>query len=353
MTRQTAFTSNLLLWYRKNARDLPWRQTSDPYKIWISEVMLQQTTVTAATPYYQRWIKLFPDVQSVARAPLQKLLHTWQGLGYYQRAKNIHRAAKLIVENFEGQLPSAPDQLRTLPGFGPYTTGAVMSIAFGKRHPIVDANVRRVVMRILLIHGKATSAHDCRILNFLEEHMPHKNISSFNQALMELGALVCRSRTPQCQLCPERKICQAYQHGKEEIIPTPQTKPLEDVHAVIAVIRRGQKVFIQQRPEKGLLAGLWEFPGGKIDPGETKLGALKRELREELFVDLKSVQHLLDIRHFYTKYRVHLSAWNCVVNPEPRADEKHRWVTRAQLKQYPMPAANLRIIEQVFTGPQR
>ena len=174
------FARELKRWYQSNARDLPWRRTKDPYRIWISEVMLQQTTVAAVIPYYEKWLKVFPDVKSVAKAPLQKVLKVWQGLGYYQRAKNIHKAAKIIVEKFQSQIPEQSIDLRGLPGFGPYTTGAVLSIAFDQRQPIIDANVRRVMMRQLAIEGIANPSVDVEVESCLQKIMPRKGNNIFN-----------------------------------------------------------------------------------------------------------------------------------------------------------------------------
>src|SRR3989338_7906402 len=182
MKPKPAFARTLNSWYRKNARPLPWRETADPYKIWISEVMLQQTTVNAVIPYYQKWIRVFPTVWHVARAPLRKILKYWQGLGYYTRAKNIHRSAKIICTTHQGSIPCDADQLKKLPGFGPYTVGAVLSIAFDKRAAIVDANVRRVFMRLLALEGFADTSKDPAILEFLDAVMPKKNLRTFNQA---------------------------------------------------------------------------------------------------------------------------------------------------------------------------
>src|SRR3990167_3566173 len=181
MGKKLGFAKKLMAWYRLHARDLPWRRTKDPYKIWISEIMLQQTTVNAVIPYYKRWIKLFPTVKAVAQTPLQKILKTWQGLGYYSRARNIRRTARIITENFGGKLPTDAGDLKRFPGFGPYTIGAVLSIAFDKRHPIVDANVRRVMMRQLALKGFADASQDREIRSYLEEIMPGRGNSIFNQ----------------------------------------------------------------------------------------------------------------------------------------------------------------------------
>ncbi len=344
----TLFPNLLVKWYRKNARDLPWRRTSDPYKIWISEIMLQQTTVHAVIPYFDKWLKIFPSVDDLARADIQKVLATWQGLGYYQRAKNLHKASQMIVRDHAGKVPDNPLDARKLPGFGPYTVGAVLSIAFDKRLPIIDANVRRVVMRLLAMEGRADIRHDKTILEFLDKVLPKKNVGDFNQALMELGALVCRSKEPLCILCPVRAMCQAYKEGKQEIIPTPVKRAIKDVYAVIGILKKGSYYFIQKRPSTGLLADLWEFPGGKIERKETPRAALARELKEELGIGLNSAKYLFEVKHFYTQFRVTLSVWQCEPKSYPAADKTHRWVDFDALHQYPMPSGSAKIVDKLI-----
>lgn len=350
MKQSLPFGKNLTAWYRRNARDLPWRKTSDPYKIWISEVMLQQTTVNAVIPYYQRWMKRFPTLVCVAQAPRGAILKMWQGLGYYQRAKNIHRAARMMCKNFREKIPSTAEDLKKLPGFGHYTVGAVLSIAFDMRHPIVDANVRRVMMRLLAVPGHADAPQDKHILKFLERVMPEKKTGLFNQALMELGALVCRSRVPLCLLCPVRGQCAAYAQGIQEIIPAPRKRVLKDVDVAVGLIKKDGRYFIQKRPSKGLLADLWEFPGGKMERGETPLTALRRELKEELGVALIGARPLLNLRHFYTQFRVNLNVFSCEVEDFPASDRLHKWVDKSQFSRYAMPSGTAKIIDRLKKG---
>ncbi len=346
-----SFQHSLLTWYRKNARPLPWRKTRDPYRIWISEVMLQQTTVNTVVPYYERWIREFPKIGDVARASLSRILKIWQGLGYYQRARNIHKSAKLISVKFKARIPLDAEVLRTLPGFGPYTTNAVLSIAFGQRLPIVDANVRRVAMRILALKGDDSARFDARILSFLKKILPSVQISDFNQALMELGALVCRPQEPFCLSCPVKVWCHAYKKGWQDVIPAPRQKIISDIQAVCAVIKHKDKFFLQKRPAKGLLAGLWEFPGGKIERNESPKKALVRELKEELGVSALKAKPWINIRHSYTRFRVSLHVWLCEVNPLPSLDALHRWVSPRDFNKFPMPSATARIVERLVKDP--
>jgi len=347
MSKIPGFSKKLNVWYRKECRDLPWRRTTDPYKIWVSEIMLQQTTVNAVIPYYKKWVKEFPTIRSVARAPLQKILKMWQGLGYYQRAKNLHKSAKIICSNFNGKLPDSAEDLRRLAGFGPYTIGAVLSIAFDKRYPIIDANIRRVVMRLLGVEGFADVSKDKVILEFLDSNMPQRNLRTFNQALMELGALVCRNKEPLCSLCPVKARCRAYAKRIQEIIPTPKIKIIKDLDVSIGVIIKNRKYLIQKRPSRGLLADLWEFPGGKIKPQESVKQALKRELKEEIGAEVESSEFLMNARHFYTQYRVCLHVFLCRLKSYPTGTAVRKWVSLDKLSNYPMPSGSAKIVDKL------
>lgn len=337
----------MIRWYNRQARDLPWRRTRDPYKIWISEVMLQQTTVSAVIPYYQRWVREFPAIQDAARAPLLKILRLWQGLGYYQRARNIHKAAQILCALHGGTIPADPCALKRLPGFGPYTAGAVASIAFDIPCPIIDANIRRVMMRVLGLKGYADSSQDQKILAFLQTIMPAKKPGAFNQALMELGALLCRSRAPLCLSCPVKLDCRSRREGLQESIPRPKKRLVQKVEAVAGILRKDKHYFIQRRPSEGLLASLWEFPGGKIESKETSLQALRRAFKEELGADIHSVQPLMRVRHSYTQFHVRLHVFLCRPRTSPREDARHRWVRLPDLVQYPMPSGHARIVEKL------
>lgn len=347
MTPKTSFSGTLTRWYAKNARRLPWRETRDPYKIWVSEIMLQQTTVNAVIPYYQKWLTIFPTVGDLSKAPIEKVLKVWQGLGYYQRAKNLHTAAQIICAQYKRQLPKNPQELRKLPGFGPYTTGAVASIAFDLPCTIIDANVRRVVMRLLALDGYADTSQDQRIEKFLQKAIPRKNAGTFNQALMELGALICRNREPLCLLCPVKAHCAAYQKGIQEIIPKSQKRVIQDLDVAIGILQRGNKYLIQKRPSKGLLADLWEFPGGKIEKGETPQEALTRELKEELDIDITSSRHLMNVRHFYTQFRVNLHVFHCQSKSYPQAHSLRKWLPINALVEYPMPSGSAKIVARL------
>ncbi|HLF17802.1 MAG TPA: A/G-specific adenine glycosylase [Candidatus Omnitrophota bacterium] len=334
-------------WYVKGARDLPWRRTRDPYKIWISEVMLQQTTVPTVIPYYKKWTQDYLTVKHVAGASLERILKSWQGLGYYQRARNIHKAAKLIVEKYSARIPDDYETLRTIPGFGPYTAGAVLSIAFDKRYPIVDANIRRVVMRLLAIKKQATAQVDKDVYAYLDKIMPKRNLRTFNQALMELGALVCKNKEPLCSMCPIKDRCKAFKRGIQELIPQRKEKLTHEIDVAVGIMERSDKFFIQKRPPKGLLAGLWEFPGGKVKKGETHRQALKRELKEELGITVKDAAFLTRIKHFYTKYKVNLYAYLCNTEAVLFEDRNKKWVGKGEFFRYPMPSGTAKLVKHL------
>lgn len=315
--------------------------------------MLQQTTVAAVIPYYRRWLEVFPDVTSLARAPLRRVLREWQGLGYYQRARNLRAAARRIVGEHGGEIPREASALRRLPGFGPYTAAAVASLAFGAPLPVIDANVRRVLMRVLGIEGRADAKQDPALRGFLKEVFPADRAGDFNQALMELGALVCRARSPRCLACPVRGACAAARAGRQEIIPAPRTLKLERVEAVVAVIEKDGRCLLQKRADTGLLAGLWEFPGGKVGPGESLEAALRRELREELEVEIEAVRPLTTVRHAYTRFDVILHAFTCRVRGAgPRVGPRRRWVSWRALPRYPLPSGSVKIVD-VLAGRGR
>ena len=308
--------------------------------------MLQQTTVPAVIPHYERWLKVFPDMRSLARAPLRKVLREWQGLGYYQRARNLHDAAKTIVREYGGRIPDDEQTLRRLPGFGPYTTAAVLSLVYGKPQPVIDANVRRVLMRILGLRGTAEAKGDKTLRAFLETVFSKDSPGNFNQAMMELGALVCRSRNPQCLACPVREFCRAARDGTQEIIPQPRTLGLAKIEAVVAVIEKDGRILIQKRPAGGLLAGLWEFPGGKVEPGESLTAALRREVREELGAEIKNVRRLTTVQHAYTRFQVTLHAYSGKLRDKDfRMGPHRRWVTLSTIGHYPLPSGSVKIVD--------
>jgi A/G-specific adenine glycosylase len=336
----------LLDCYAEHARQLPWRFRSEdrrcPYATWVSEIMLQQTRVETVIPYYDRWMERFPAVTDLAAAPLGEVLSAWEGLGYYSRARNLWRAAQIVVEEYGGDLPGDVERLRRLPGIGRYTAGAIASIAFGLDEAALDGNIRRVLARWFDVSEPARSpAGEKRLWELARANLPPGRAGDFNQALMDLGALVCTPRSPDCNRCPLAGECRAYRLGIQEERPVLEQKaPIPHLTVTAAVIVQRGRLMIAQRPERGLLGGLWEFPGGKLEPGETLADCLRREIREETGADIEVGELLGVYRHAYTHFRVTLHAFWCRLKngTQPQALEARelRWVGPNELSNFAM-----------------
>lgn len=348
----------LLAWWDSGHDSLPWRETDDPYAIWVSEVMLQQTQVATVVPYYERWLARFPTVEALAAAPLDAVLKAWEGLGYYARARNLHRAAGQIVEGWGGQLPPDPQTLQELPGIGRYTAGAIASIAYGRRVAVLDGNVIRVLARLIDLDEDVTqSATKKRLWALAESAVPAARPGDYNQALMELGRKVCRparagspdSSHPHCHVCPLGAICQARAAGTQLERPVrPARKRVPHYQVTAGVVwRDGDEILIAQRPVDDMLGGLWEFPGGKQKGQEPLQDCLKREIREELGIEIEVGEPLLTIKHAYTHFRITLHVFHCRhVSGRPQAIEAadFAWVTADQLRGYPFPVTDQQIV---------
>ncbi|GAP09043.1 A/G-specific DNA-adenine glycosylase [Bellilinea caldifistulae] len=331
----------LLIWYRNYRRVLPWRGTNDPYAVWVSEIMLQQTRVETVIPYYRRWMEQFPTLQHLAQAEEQQVLKAWEGLGYYSRARSLHRAARLVVEKYQGQIPASTKELMRLPGVGRYTAAAVASIAFGQDEPALDGNLRRVAARLFNVSLPARSPEgEAQILAHLRAHLPPGQAGNFNQALMDLGAMICTPRKPACGDCPLAEWCQSRRLGVQEerpVLTRRAAPPLITVTA--AVIWRDGKVLLTRRPANGLLGGLWEFPGGKQEDGETLVECLRREIREELGVEIEIGEPLGVYRHAYTHFKVTLHAFISRLRhgePQPHQADDMAWAALEELSRFPM-----------------
>ncbi|HDK35992.1 MAG TPA: A/G-specific adenine glycosylase, partial [Bacteroidetes bacterium] len=321
----------LLNWFQKNKRDMPWRRTRDPYAIWISEVMLQQTQVISVIPYYNRFLKAFPTIETLAGADLQKVLKVWEGLGYYARARNLQKAAKIIVAQFKGKFPDNPQEVAKLPGIGRYTMGAILSIAFGKSIPVLDGNAARVLSRLLLFEEPVTKPQAKEKLWAAAEILiPDKEPAQYNQALMELGAVVCTPKTPLCGKCPLQPFCRANFMGRQAEIPVREKrKKVPYYHVSAGIIWRDGKILITLRPTNKMLGGLWEFPGGKCEEGESYEECLLREVAEELSIRIKVEAHVLDVRHAYTHFKITLHTYRCKFmagEPVLAGADDFRWV---------------------------
>ncbi len=335
----------LVRWYGRNARALPWRSDPTPYRVWVSEVMLQQTAVTTVVPYFERWMRRWPDVASLARARERQVLALWEGMGYYGRARRLHAAARLVVAEHGGELPRETAALRKLPGVGPYVAAAVRSFAFGEDEVALDANLVRVFMRLLGIEGTGAEAVvRRRVGEWARVGLPRGRSADYNQALMDFGSALCRPRAPRCGECFLRTDCAAFRSGMQYDIPRPSPRRLKKIETAVAVFLRDGSVYLQQRGAEGLFARMWEFPGGKVEAGETPRAALVRECREELGVECAPGRRLLSLTHYYTVFEVRLHAYVCPVPEGLPEDTAHRWVALGGIGDYPMPSANRQVV---------
>lgn len=297
--------TQLLAWYDQNKRDLPWRQNKDPYRIWVSEIMLQQTRVDTVIPYFERFIKLFPTIEDLAHAPEERVLKAWEGLGYYSRVRNLHKAAKQIVFDGDGKIPSDKKSILKLKGVGPYTAGAILSIAFDQKIPAVDGNVMRVFSRLFAIEddiGSSTTRK--KFESLVEKIIPDEFPGDFNQALMDLGATICTPVSPGCLFCPVRSVCDAYEKGMEEQLPVKKkAKPPVQQEIVMAFFQHQDRFIGEKRLEQGLLAGLWGLPTFEISKGDDHLTIIEKFCDEKQIPTLNYIikgefQHVFSHRHW-------------------------------------------------------
>jgi A/G-specific adenine glycosylase len=351
MTALEQIADRILSWYARHKRDLPWRHTRNPYFIWVSEVMLQQTQVDTVIPYYHRFLKQFPTIEALAKASLQEVLKAWENMGYYARARHLHAAAREVVKRMGGKIPKTWDELIRLPGIGTYTASAILSFAFDERFPTVDGNARRVLCRLSATQEPMDQSRTQREIHDLAAKIiPSGDPASFNHGIMELGATICKPRSPLCNICPIGDLCLAFQKGLQETLPIMrERKPIPHKEMTVAVIvdKRG-RLLIVQRPNKGLLGGLWKFPGGERGADETLQQALRRRVREELGIGVKVGKALTSVSHAYTHFRITLHAFRCVRrNGKPRAIGCHKvqWVKPDGLDDFPFSRADRKVIE--------
>ncbi len=357
MPTPTPFARALLDWYDAHKRDLPWRRrAADPYAVWVSEIMLQQTTVAAVVPFYERWMARFPDLQTLAAAPLDDALKLWAGLGYYARARNLHKGAQTVMQMHGGRVPSDPKELRALPGIGRYTAGAILSIAFGQDAPILDANVVRVLSRIHAVPGdpKTNKATQDQLWTLAERDIPSGNAGDFNQALMELGALVCVPAAPRCHVCPVQSHCLATKNGDPTAFPQFQTvkKWLDVEHVSVAVRNARAEVLIIQRPAtETLWGGLWELPRVSVEQGETLCSAAQRAARETVGMESDRLVPFGVVKHVVANRRITLHGFVANGAGEPRCLNCARfaWEPLAALENYALATPQVKLMEQLKT----
>ncbi|MFN0056557.1 MAG: A/G-specific adenine glycosylase [Planctomycetales bacterium] len=382
-----AFRRALVAWYRRHARPLPWRTTDDPYRVWISEIMLQQTTVAAVVPYFERFLARFPDVVSLAAAPEQEILRHWEGLGYYSRARNIHKAARLVVDEHGGEFPQDLATLQRLPGIGRYTAGAIVSFAFDRPAPIVEANTLRLFCRLLGYRGDPRAADGQRLLwEFAEQLSPKRSPGRLNQALMELGGTLCTPDAPDCPRCPVRRWCQAFAQGSQEEIPRPQKRPtVTEVDEVAVVVERNGSYLLMQRPIRSRWGGLWDFvrfvsaedsvreslrrgarsvskrespreeavnsrPSREGAPDERHFRCrLEQRVQEAAGIDVVVGELLTELRHSVTRYRIrlrcYLADWKS--GSVPLEVGPSRWMSPEEFETVPLSVTGRKIARLV------
>ncbi len=340
----------LLAWYQKEKRDLPWRHSRDPYAIWISETMLQQTRVETVIPYYERFLERFPTVQLLADADSDDLMEQWAGLGYYRRARNLQAAAQKVVEQHDGELPNQVEGLLELPGVGRYTAGAVASIAFDREAPIVDGNVARVFARLFEIREDIRSGPvQQRLWEEAEILAKGPKPGDLNQAVMELGARVCTPRSPHCLFCPVQSHCRGFAAGDAETLPhkKPKKAPAK-VEAVAVWIPKKDLWLAARRPPEGLLGGMWELPGGDLESGETPEAGASRCLQERLGLLSKELRTLGGVNHVFTHRVLTLHVLRAEIAPgrvRRVGYDAHRWVTHGALGELPLSTVARKAVE--------
>lgn len=336
----------LLDWFRRHARDLPWRRSRDPYRVWVSEIMLQQTQVATVIPYYERFLASFPDAPTLASAPEQDVLRHWEGLGYYRRARHLHAAARAIVSEHDGRFPRDIESVRRLPGIGRYTAGAILSIAHDDRHPILEANTQRLYCRLLAYADDPTTTAAGKILwQFATDLLPTRQSGAFNQALMEIGSLICTPRNPRCGECPLKALCPTHAAGRQDEIPAAGRKmQYEEITETAVVVRRGDQVLVRQCGVGERWAGLWDFPRFALSSTDANPIELRARTRELTGVDIEPGAELVVLKHGVTRFRITLRCHEATVRRAPRSlPDSVRWVTRAELQTLPLSVTGRRI----------
>ncbi len=333
-------------WYRKKARKMPWRGEKDPYRIWLSEVMLQQTQIDTVVPYYKRWLQKYPTLKDVAQASEDDILKLWEGLGYYARARNFHKACQQVVQDYDGKIPTDPQAFSTLKGVGPYTLAAVQSIAFGYGLPAIDGNVKRVISRVKRIDEPPSKALS-EIESFLKANIHNAYPGDFNQAMMDIGATICNPNKPRCEVCPLSSECEAFQKNQVSLYPIKEEKALRPHYrAAVGIVWNKDKLLISKRKSEGLLGGLWEFPGGKMKHGETAKECVEREVEEEVGVQVDAAHSVGVIKHAYTHFSIEMEGFLCRYlkgTPQTRDCADWKWVEFKDLKKFAFPMANRKL----------
>jgi A/G-specific adenine glycosylase len=336
----------LLKWYKKEGRVLPWRTTFAPYPVWVSEIMLQQTQVDTVIPYYHRFLEMFPTIHSLAKASSDQVLKQWEGLGYYSRARNLHRSAQVVVERFNGILPDQFEELMMLPGIGRSTAGAILSLAYNLPFPILDGNVRRVLSRLFAIQIEQGKELDRTLWTRSESLVPEKEARSFNSAFMDLGATLCKPQEPLCKICPLKNSCIGFEKNLQKILPLKKKRAKIQVRFNAAlVIWKNNQVFIRKRDEKGLLGGLWEFPGEWINESPLQNQESPPDWNLKLGLKWTAEEFFLRLNHTFTHFKMELYAYQAEYRSgKGGLAETHRWVTLEEIEELPFSATDKKII---------
>jgi A/G-specific adenine glycosylase len=345
-----SFQTDLIEWFEMEMRDLPWRKDQDPYKVWVSEIMLQQTRVDTVIPYFTRFLEKFPSIEVLANADEDQVLKAWEGLGYYSRVRNLQSAVKEVHEKYEGQVPDDPKEISTLKGVGPYTAGAILSIAYGKPEPAVDGNVMRVLSRILLIWDDIAKPSSRKIFETaVRSLISHENPSYFNQALMELGALICTPTSPSCLLCPVREHCQAFEAGVQNELPVKTKKKKQRPVELVAVVLKDKqnRILIRKRPESGLLANMWEFPNTEVSVEfRSEKEQFIDNFREQYQVDLSLGEMVGRIEHVFSHLIWNIHVFTGDLQGEVKEGPGLKLVKVDELEQYAFPVSHQKIMKQ-------
>ncbi len=346
---QVKIQKNLLAWFSKNKRPMPWRSQKSPYRTFISEVMLQQTQIKTVIPYFERWMKVFPDIESLAAAPIDKVLKLWEGLGYYTRARNLHKAAQMICEKHGGKIPSDFDSLFALPGIGRYTAGAIASIGFEKRVPLVDGNVARVLSRLFNIKKDILKPETQKFLyEIAGQLVPEKSPGDFNQALMELGSLICIPAMPNCTACPVSSVCSAYKKGNQESLPI-KSKALQkkEVRIAAAFILNDGKILVRKRPAKGIWGGLWEVPSITSPVKNSFRELIERYIHNEYKMKAAPIASIEPITHHLTHLKMTISPFVFKTN-QGHVNSGSRWVSRSGITKLSFPVPYQSLLKTTF-----
>lgn len=344
------FQVDLIGWFTNEQRELPWRENKDPFRVWVSEIMLQQTRVDTVIPYYNRFMEQFPTIEALAEADEEKVLKAWEGLGYYSRVRNLHAAVKEVKEEYGGQVPNTPDKISSLKGVGPYTAGAILSIAYGLPEPAVDGNVMRVLSRIFLIWEDISKPSVRKIFEeTIRNIISHENPSFFNQALMELGALICTPTSPSCLLCPVREHCQAFYEGVQEKLPIKTKKKKQKLVTLAAAVLCNEtgEFLIHKRGNEGLLANLWEFPNVEINlPYKKEKEQLSNYLQEHYAIDAELKESIGQIDHVFSHLEWNIHVYSGLFSSQIEETSHIRLVTLKQLKEFAFPVSHQKIMQK-------